>query len=271
MILQTLLPVNAPLLTFVGSKGMIHLLPFCLELMDLAGVFANTAAVLIGGIAGLLFAGRIGEKYTKALVTGLALLTSVIGIMSAIETQDILCVIICIVLGTIIGEALRIDDRIESLGERVKAKLTRGKGGAARFTEGFVTASILFCIGSMAVMGSIEAGIRGDNGILFTKSIIDVTASAAYGAAMGVGVAASAVCILIFEGGLTLLAGSLAPVLTDTAVTEMSAVGGVLLIGMAVNLLGLRPERIKIANLLPAIFLPIVYLPVYNWLTGLIK
>lgn len=235
----------------------------------MAGVLTDTAAVLIGGVAGMLFAGRIGERYTKALIAGLALVVSVMGIMSAAGTQDILCVIVCIVLGTLGGEALRIDDRIEGLGESVRRRLLRGKAQNGSFTEGFVTATILFCVGSMVVMGAIAAGINGDNGIFFTKSILDVTASVAFGAAMGVGVAASAVCVLLIEGGMTLLAGTLAPVLTAETVTEMSAVGGILLIGMAVNLLELRRERIRIANMLPAIFLPIAYFPIYHWIVGL--
>jgi hypothetical protein len=234
----------------------------------LAGVIINTAAVLIGGTAGMLFAGRIGEKYTRALIAGLALVVSVMGIMNAVGTQDILCVIICIVLGTLLGEALRIDDRIEGLGEAVRRRLLRGKAQNSRFTEGFVTATILFCVGSMVVMGSIAAGINGDNGIFYTKSILDVTASVAFGAAMGVGVVASAVCVLVVEGGMTLLAGTLAPVLTAATVTEMSAVGGILLIGMSVNLLELRRERLKIANMLPAIFLPMLYFPIYHWIVG---
>ena len=133
----------------------------------------------------------------------------------------------------------------------------------------FVSCSIMFCVGSMAVMGSVEAGLNGDNSILFAKAVLDLIASLAYGAAMGVGVAVSFACVLVVEGALTLLAGALAPLLTDAIVTEMSAVGGVLLIGLAINLLNLRQQPIKIANMLPAVFLPAAYVPLYNWITSL--
>ncbi len=199
----------------------------------------------------------------------LGLCTVVIGISSAIGTQALLCVILCMVVGTAIGEWLRIDDGIEHAGDFIKEKVFRGKVGESRFTEGFVSACILFCIGSMTIVGSLEAGINRNYSIIYAKSTMDFVSSMAFGAAMGLGVTCSALFILVFQGGLTLLSGLLAPVLSTAVVTEMSAVGGVILIGMAVNMLGLGRERIKVSNMLPAIFLPIAYFPLANWLSGL--
>ena len=226
-------------------------------------VFVNMATVLLGSAIGILFRKRIKESYTKAIISALALVTMVIGITSAIPTQNLLCVIVCMVLGTVLGELMRIDDGIEHAGDAIKAKLLRGKAGGGAmesFTEGFVSACILFCIGSMTIMGSLEAGIRHNYSIIYAKSMLDFVSSMAFGAAMGFGVTCSAAFVLVFQGALTLLAGVLGSLLSDAAVTEMSAVGGVILIGMALNMLECSRERIKVANMLPAIFLPILWM-----------
>lgn len=232
-------------------------------------VFVNMATVLCGSLLGILLRKRLKASLQEALMKALALCTVVIGVSSAIGTQALLCVILCMVVGTAIGEWLRIDDGIEHAGDFIKEKVFRGKVGESRFTEGFVSACILFCIGSMTIVGSLEAGINRNYSIIYAKSTMDFVSSMAFGAAMGLGVTCSALFILMFQGGLTLLSGLLAPVLSTAIVTEMSAVGGVILIGMAVNLLGLGRERIKVSNMLPAIFLPIAYFPLANWLSGL--
>ena len=234
------------------------------------GVLANSGAVLIGGIIGMLFGNRISSKYTDALMIALGLATMGMGVASTVGTTDVLCIIVCCSLGTVIGELLRIDDGVNALGRVAETKLGGKAGGKGNFTSAFVSCAIMFCIGSMAVMGSVEAGINGDNSILFAKAVLDLIAALAFGAGMGLGAAMSFVCVLAVEGGLTLLAGALAPLLTDAIVTEMSAVGGVLLIGLAINLLNLRQQPIKIANMLPAVFLPAAYVPIYNWITSLV-
>ena len=177
--------------------------------------------------------------------------------------------ILAMVLGTVLGELLRIDDGIEHAGDAIKNKLFRGGTGNSRFTEGFVSACILFCIGSMTIVGSLEAGINHNYSIIYAKSALDFVSSMAFAAAMGVGVTCSVLFILLFQGGLTLLAGLIGPALSTQVVTEMTAVGGTILIGMAVNMLGLGKERIKVANMLPAIFLPVAYFPVAAWISGL--
>ncbi len=231
-------------------------------------VFVNMATVLLGSAIGILFRNKIKERYVSAVISALALVTILIGITSAIGTADILCVIICMALGTIIGELIRIDDGIEGAGDFIKAKVLKGRG-AGRFTEGFITACIVFCVGSMTIMGSFEAGINGDYSIIFAKSALDFVSSLMFAAAMGLGVPFSALFILVFQGGLTLLAGVISPYLSPAVVAEMSAVGGVILIGMGINMLELSEKRIRVANMLPAVFLPIAYVPIAELISRL--
>ena len=233
-------------------------------------VFVNMATVLVGSAIGILFRKKIKESYTKAIISALALVTIVIGVTSAITTNDLLCVIVCMALGTLLGELLRIDDRINGAGEFLKRKVLRGKFEGSRFTEGFVSACILFCVGSMTIMGSLEAGVNKNYSIIFAKSALDFVSSMMFGAAMGIGVSFSALFILVFQGGITLLAGLVSPYLSQAIVTEMTAAGGAILIGMGLNMLELSEKRIKVANMLPAIFLPIAYVPLSAWIGGLL-
>ena len=232
-------------------------------------VFVNMATVLVGSLLGILFRNRLKESMQNALMKALALCTAVIGISSAVQTKELLCVILSMVLGTVLGELLHIDDGIEHAGDAIKARLFPNGGGNSRFTEGFVSACILFCIGSMTIVGSLEAGINHNYSIIYAKSALDFVSSMAFAAAMGFGVTCSVLFILIFQGGLTLLATLVGPALSTEVVREMSAVGGTILIGMAVNMLGLGKERVKVANMLPAIFVPIAYFPVASWITSL--
>ena len=231
--------------------------------------FINMATVLVGSLIGIFFSSRIKEKYIQTIFAAIALCTAAIGVMSAVKTQHIIVVIVCLVIGSVIGEALRLDNRIENAGTWLNGKLFRGREGSSRFAEGFVSASILFCVGSMTIMGSLEAGIRGDYSIILAKSVLDLISSMAFGAAMGIGVTFSIFFILVYQGGITLLAGLAAPYLSDIVVTEMSAIGGVMLIGMAINMLELSDKRIRLANMLPAIFLPIIYFPLAEFVKGL--
>lgn len=229
-------------------------------------VLVNTIAVLAGSLIGILFRNRLKESLRNSVMKALGLCTILIGVMSAIQTKELLCIILCMVLGTILGELLKIDDGIEHAGDAIKAKLLKGKAsnsGLESFTDGFVSACILFCIGSMTIVGSLEAGIRHNYSIIYAKSMMDFVSSMAFGAAMGFGVTCSAAFVLVFQGALVLLAGWIGSALSDAVVTEMSAAGGVILIGMALNLLGCSRERIRVANMLPAIFLPILYLALF--------
>lgn len=224
----------------------------------------NAIVVVLGGLLGLLLGGRLKEQHTKTIVAALGICTAVIGITSSIVTSNILIVIICLVVGTIIGELLKIEHRLDTLGDWLKSKVSRNGGG--RFTEGFVTASLLFCVGSMAIMGSFDAGLRGDYNTIFAKSALDCVMAVTFAATMGVGVLFSGATVLIYQGALTLLAGFVEPYLSAEVIVEMSAVGGIMLIGTGMNILGLTKERIKVGNMLPAIVLPILWFAVVNFL-----
>ena len=224
----------------------------------------NAVVVVLGGLLGLLLGGRLKEEHTQTIINALGICTMVIGVTSAITTSNILIVIICLVIGTIIGETLKIEHRLDSLGDWLKAKVAKNGGG--RFTEGFVTASLLFCVGSMAIMGSFDAGLRGDYNTIFAKSALDTVMAVTFAATMGVGVLFSGASVLIYQGALTLLAGLVEPYLSAPVVVEMSAVGGIMLIGTGMNIIGLTKERIKVGNMLPAIVLPVIWFAVSGML-----
>ena len=225
----------------------------------------NCVVIILGGLLGILLGSRLKEEHTRTIVAGLGICTMVIGITGAITTSNILIVIICLVIGTILGELLKIEHRLDTLGNWLKEKVAKN-GGGRRFTEGFVTASLLFCVGSMAVMGSFDAGLRGDYSTIFAKSALDCVMAVTFAATMGVGVLFSGAAVLIYQGALTLLAGVVEPYLSAEVVQEMSAVGGVLLIGTGMNIIGLTKDRIKVGNMLPAIFFPVVWFLVKNFL-----
>lgn len=220
----------------------------------------NAVVVVLGGLLGLALGGKLKENHTKTIVCALGICTMVIGITGAIATGNILIVIVCLVVGTILGELLKIEHRLDTLGDWLKSKVAKKGGG--RFTEGFVTASLLFCVGSMAIMGSFDAGLRGDYNTIFAKSALDCVMAVTFAATMGLGVLFSGATVLIYQGALTLLAAFVEPYLSPAVVQEMSAVGGVMLIGTGMNIIGLTKERIKVGNMLPAIVLPVFWFAV---------
>ena len=222
----------------------------------------NAVVVVLGGLLGLRLGGRLREEHTRTIMSGLGICTMVIGITSAIETSNILIVIVCLVAGTILGEVLKIEHRLDGIGDWLKAKVL--KSNSSSFTEGFVAASLLFCVGSMAIMGIFDAGLRGDYHTIYAKSALDCVASVTFSATMGVGVLFSGASVLLYQGALTLLASVVEPFLSDPVVREMSAVGGVLLIGTGMNIVGLTKEKIKVGNMLPSMFLPVLWFAVAN-------
>lgn len=222
--------------------------------------FMNAGLILLGSLVGLLFRNRIGQRFTESLTMALGLCVLGIGISSAVKTENTLCVIVCMVLGTVAGEAIRIEDHLDGLGGFIQKRLLKG-GGNSRFSEGFMNASVLFCVGAMAITGSLNAGLTGDGSVLISKGVIDGVTSITFASAMGVGVAFSVVPLVLYQGGLTLLATVVGPYLDAAVIREMGAVGGTIIMGIAINMLGLGKGKIKVGNMLPAIFLPIVYLP----------
>ena len=229
----------------------------------------NVILILLGSAAGLLFKNLISERLMSILTHALGLCVLGIGISSMIGTQDTLCVIVCMAAGTVLGHAIDIEGRLEGAGDLLRARLLKGVGGNSRFTEGFVSAAVLFCVGAMAITGSIEAGLNHNYEIIISKGVIDGVTSISFAATMGVGVAFSTIPLLVYQGGITLLAGWVGPYLPGAVITEMTAVGGTLIAAIAVNMLGLGREKIKVGNMLPAMFLPILYIPLAGWLAGL--
>lgn len=229
----------------------------------------NCVLVLVGSTLGFLLKGKLSQRMLDVLVQALGLCVMSIGMSSAIGTDNTLCVVACLALGTILGQAIDIERHLDNWGDKLRKRVEKNASGDSTFTEGFVTASLLFCIGAMAIVGSIEAGINGDYSILISKSVIDGITAMSLATALGVGVAFSVIPVLIYQGGITLLAGLAAGVLQDAVITEMSAVGGCIIFGIGLNMLKLPKTPLKVGNMLPAIFLPLLYLPVEGLLTGI--
>lgn len=231
----------------------------------------NAVLVLLGSAVGLLFKRNIKESWSKAIMTALGLCVLLIGVSGAVKTQSVLCVILSMVFGTILGETLRIEDRLDALGDLLKRRLMKGRE-SGRFTEGFMTASLMFCVGSMAIVGSMEAGISHNYSTILSKSALDCVTAVTLSAAMGVGVAFSAAAVLVYQGLLTLLFIFIGDFLPGATVTEMSATGSLLIIALGLNMLGVTGERrIRAGNMLPAVFLPIALLPLMQWVGRLLQ
>ena len=231
--------------------------------MSFTGVIVNTGTVLAGSLLGLLFKKGIPEKVSRAVMIALGLFTLYIGIDGALGTQSPLIVVASLVLGAIVGTLLNIDGAINRLGLWAERKFKRGDGETVSIAEGFMTASLLFCVGAMTVNGAIEAGVQGKNTLFFTKALMDLVSSAMLASGLGFGVLLSAVFVLVFQGLLVLLAGWIAPVLTPAAIAEMTAAGSLIMVALGLNLLGVT--KIKVADYLPAI----VIAPVICWIVSL--
>lgn len=229
----------------------------------MTGVFVNVATVLIGSTLGLLFKKGISKKFSDAVMIGLGLCTVCIGVSGMLKGQNTLVAIISMVIGAIIGTALDIDKRINSVGDFISKKMKKDSDKVS-LTEGFVTASLLFCIGAMTIIGSLDAGLKGDNTTLFTKSVLDLFSSMMLSASLGLGVMFAAVFVLVFQGGLVLLSGLLAPVLNDAAIAEMTCVGSLMILALGLNLIGVA--KIKVANYFPALILAPAISALFAWL-----
>lgn len=227
------------------------------------GVFVNTATVIIGSAIGLLLKKGISKRFTVAIMIGIGLCTIYIGISGALKGENTLILIVSIVVGAVIGTWLDIDGRINALGDWIGKRFKKADSGNVSIAEGFVTASLLFCIGALTIVGSLNAGLTGDNEMLFTKSLLDLISSAILSVSLGIGVMFAAAFVLIFQGSIVLLAQSLQPVLTDSVIAEITCAGSVMIIALGLNLIGLA--KIKVANYLPAIFVA----PVICWILTL--
>lgn len=220
--------------------------------MILTGVLINAAAVAVGGVLGTLGGRLMPEKMKQTVLAATGLVSIGIGISGAIGSSNQLIPILSLVIGSVIGELLHIEDGVTRAGDWLQKRF--GKSGS--ITEGFVTGSLVFAVGAMAVMGSLESGLKNDHTILMTKSVIDMAGSVAFAGSLGIGVAFSALSVLVLEGTVALLASLLTGVLTDAVITEISVTGSLIIIGVGLNVLGLT--KLRIMNMTPALLLPIL-------------
>jgi uncharacterized protein len=214
----------------------------------MTGTFVNAAAILAGGTAGLLIHSRLPARFSHIVFQGIGLFTIFLGFSMAMKTGNYLVMIFSIVLGSISGELIDIDKRINSFSETMK-KFTGSAN--ARFSEGLVTSFLLFCMGSMTILGAFEEGLGNNPTLLYAKSVLDGVSSIALAAAMGAGVLFSIVPLIIYQGGLTLFASKLGNLMSEPVMNELTAVGGLLLIGLGIGILDIK--KIKILNMLPAL------------------
>jgi len=221
------------------------------------GTILNVLTAIIGGVLGTRLGARLPEKVRETVMHGLGLLTTVIGVQMALTTRNLLIVLASILVGGIVGEWWRIDDRLNALGKTLEERFARD-GETGNFTHGFVIASLVFCVGPLAILGSIQDGLLGDFNLIAIKSVLDGFAGLAFASTLGIGVAFAALTVLVYQGGISvaamLLGGAIGTVTRETPwVIEMTATGGVLIMGIGLILLDLR--RVRVANLLPAIFI----------------
>ncbi|MDM8555413.1 DUF554 domain-containing protein [Desulfococcaceae bacterium HSG7] len=218
------------------------------------GTIVNALAIIAGSLIGLIFRGGIPEKYSQTLMHAIGLAVILIGLKGALQTDALLIVIISLAIGSVIGECLKIEDRLEWLGKQIGKRVSKKEDGIA---EGFVTTTLLYCVGAMAIVGSMESGLAGNHQTLYAKSILDGIGSIVFASTLGIGVLFSAVSVFIYQGLITLSAIYVKPFLTPDIVSQMSATGGLLIMAIGIGLLEIK--KIRIGNMLPAIFIPLIY------------
>lgn len=234
------------------------------------GTIVNVAAVLLGSIVGLLFKKLINDKLREGVMSALGLAVFTIGltgiITNSVFIKDVtkgtltgeftLLMILAIAIGTLLGTLIDIEQRLEDIGNFLQRKLTK-EGSNSTFSQGFVSASLLFCVGSMAIVGSLNDGISHDPNILFAKSILDGIMAVVFASTLGVGTMMSGVSLILYQGGLTLCASLIEPYLTDAVVSQMGFIGNVLIMGIGLNFV--YKPKFKVGNMLPAVFIPFIY------------
>lgn len=222
----------------------------------ITGTLINVAAVIVGGVLGLMFRSRLPERITRTFFQAIGLFTLFLGFSMSLKTSNPLLLVFSLILGAMVGALLRLQDRMENLGNQIQKRL-KLKGG--QFSEGMVTAFLMFCMGSMTILGAIEEGLGNEPKLLMIKSLMDGFSSIALVAALGVGVIFSVIPLLFYQGGLTLLAAWAGDTMGEVMIDELTATGGILLIGLGITILGIK--KIEVLNLIPAllIIVPLVY------------
>lgn len=225
------------------------------------GTVINAVAILICGLIGLLFRRALPQRLCETITQGLGLGVVVIGITMTLATENIMMMLLSLLFGGIIGELINIEKQLKRIGDTLEQKM---KNSTSNVSHGFVTASLLFCTGSMAIMGSLENGLTGTYSILLSKSLLDGIFSMILSSTIGIGVILSAIPVFLYQGSISLLAGSVKSFLSPEMISEMNAVGGVLIMAIGINMLNIK--ELKVGNLLPAIFMPILFM----WIMGII-
>ena len=234
----------------------------------MTGTLLNVATVLIGGTLGLIFGARVPERLKATVVTGMGLFVMAIGIQMFLKTENSLIVLGALLIGALLGEWWRIEDGLQALGQILEKQFSKnnddGEEPSSKFVRGFLTASLLFCVGPLAILGSIQDGLTGNYNLLAVKSALDGFASLAFASTLGPGVLFSAVMVLVYQGGISLLAAQLNAIATSSMMNEMTAAGGVILIGLSISsLLGIK--KIRTGNFLPALAIA----PLIVWILSL--
>jgi len=219
------------------------------------GTIVNVITVVAGGSIGLLLNKKLPDRFVKIFFQVVGLFTLFLGLSMALETTHVLHMIMALITGAVIGEALKLEQRMETLGDKLKSRL---KLGNEKFTEGLLTAFLLYCMGSLTILGAIEEGMGGSPKLLLIKSLMDGVSSIALASGLGIGVVFSAIPLLIYQGGITLLAMGFGEFFPEIYVVELSAVGGILLVGLGISILEIK--KIKVMNMLPALAMIVILL-----------
>lgn len=225
------------------------------------GTIANSIAIVIGTMVGLLFKKGIKEEYSEIIVQATSLGVLIIGIKGALQGQELLLMIFSLVIGSIIGEWIHFENKLKSFGDFIESKFSKGESS---ISKGFVSATLIFCVGSMAIVGALESGLRGNHEILFAKATLDGIFSVIFASTLGIGVMLSAVSVFIYQGAIAMSSSLVAGLLTDQVVTEVAAVGSILIMVIGTNMLEMT--KIRVANMIPAVFIPVVYFGILNFL-----
>ncbi len=227
--------------------------------MILQGTLVNVAAVAAGCLVGRWAGQLLSERMRNTMMAGLGLAVLLIGLQLALQSQQLMIVIGSIIIGGLVGELLNIEGRLEGFGQHLQRRFS----GSGKIAEGFVIASLLYCVGAMAIMGALQDGLGGEPTILYAKAALDGVASIALTSTLGIGVIFSILPLLLYQGAITLAAGLATTILTDPVITEMNAVGGLLIIAISLDLMGIK--RLPVGNLLPGVFLAIGFMWVFGY------
>lgn len=225
--------------------------------MIMLGTIVNALAIVGGSLLGLLFSKGIPDNYKEIILSGVGLSVILIGIKSALVSDNLMVIIFSVIVGALLGEGLKIEKKLEAFGAFLESKVVAKSSDSKSFARGFVTASLVFCVGSMAIVGSLESGLTGNHQTLFAKSVLDGVTSIIFASAMGLGVMFSGLAVFIYQGLITITAVSMKSFLVPETIEQMTSVGGLLIMAIGLNML--KITAIRVGNLIPAIFLPLAY------------